>query len=571
MSSDVVSSRPTFEAFGLGRDLLRALDDCGYTHPSPIQAETLPHLLQGSDLLGQAQTGTGKTAAFALPALERLDLLRREPQVLVLVPTRELAIQVAEAIARYATHLAGVDSLAIYGGADFRAQVNRLRRGPQIIVGTPGRLMDHIRQGNLSLDKLGTVVLDEADEMLRMGFIDDVEWILGQSPAQRQVVLFSATMPAEIRRLSRQYLRDPAEVTIAVRKADTRRIHQRLLQLHASQKLEALHRVLEAEASEATLVFARTKIVTAELDEALEARGHRCAALNGDVAQAQRERIIERLRNGQIDVVVATDVAARGLDVERISLVVNYDVPLDPEAYIHRIGRTGRAGRKGDAILFVTPRERRLLMAIQRLTGQQLEPMALPGPEAVNSKRELRLMERIRQQLGGHDVALFERILVEFCKAESITPIRAAAALAQLLQGERPFLLSLDDQLSMPQAHGGRDALLRRGGREGGRSERRERRPDRREQSLAADMDRYRIEVGWKHRVKPGNIVGAIANEAGLQGKAIGRIDIFAEHSTVDLPKGMPGDVFAALQQLTVVDQPLRIRKLQSRHETTAA
>lgn len=561
-----------FARFGLGEDLLRGLADLGFQNPSPIQQAAIPELLLGRDLVGQAQTGTGKTAAFSLPLLHRLDPQQRTPQVLVLTPTRELAIQVADAINSYAAHLSRVRVAAIYGGSDFREQIQQLRRGVQIVVGTPGRVMDHMRQNTLDLSGLRTLVLDEADEMLRMGFIDDVEWVLEQLPAERQVVLFSATMPREIRQLSHRYLREPAEITIRTNNADGKRIRQRHLVVHPSQKLEALERVLEAERSEGVIIFARTKAVTITVAESLEAHGYEVAVLNGDVPQAQRERTIERLRDGRVDVLVATDVAARGLDVERIQLVINYDIPFDGEAYVHRIGRTGRAGRRGEAILFLTPRERRFLGGLERAVGQPIEPMEVPANATINQHRLDRLRERLTEAHRQSSVSEEERALLseivqrvaseQGCSGEEL----AVAALALTLAG-RPLLIQGEDRWTAPQR------APREGGRDGGRDGGRERiardgarRPpaERQDGPPEPHMERFRIEVGWRDRVKPGNIVGAIANEAGLQGRAIGRIRIFDAHSTIDLPRGMPEDVFRDLQRLRVMNRELQISRLDA-------
>jgi ATP-dependent RNA helicase DeaD len=558
-----------FARFGLADDLLRGLTDLGFETPSPIQQAAIPELLLGRDLVGQAQTGTGKTAAFSLPLLHRLDPQQRSPQVLVLTPTRELAIQVADAINSYAAHLKRVRVAAIYGGSDFREQIQQLRRGVQIVVGTPGRVMDHMRQGTLDLSGLRTLVLDEADEMLRMGFIDDVEWVLEQLPAERQVVLFSATMPREIRQLSHRYLREPAEITIRTNNADGRRIRQRHLVVHPSQKLEALERVLEAERSEGVIIFARTKAVTLTVAESLEAHGYDVAVLNGDVPQAQRERTIERLRDGRVDVLVATDVAARGLDVERIQLVINYDIPFDGEAYVHRIGRTGRAGRRGEAILFLTPRERRFLGGLERAVGQPIEPMDVPANATINQHRLDRLRERLTEAhlipaLGEEERALLGEIvqrvaLEQGCSGEDL----AMAALTLSLAG-RPLLIQGEDRWTASQPS------AREGGREAGGRERTPRDGSRRAPSDRQDappephMERFRIEVGWRDRVKPGNIVGAIANEAGLTGRAIGRIRIFDAHSTVDLPRGMPEDVFRDLQRLRVMNRELQISRIDA-------
>ena len=560
-----------FADFGLSEGILAGLAAIGFQEPSPIQKAAIPELLLGRDLVGQAQTGTGKTAAFGLPLLQRLDPEQRNPQVLVLTPTRELAMQVAEAFNSYASHLNRVRVLAIYGGADFREQIQQLRRGVQIVVGTPGRVMDHMRQGTLDLSGLRSLVLDEADEMLRMGFIDDVEWVLEQLPSQRQVVLFSATMPAEIRRISQNYLNSPAEVTIRPKAADGRRIRQRFILVNAPHKLEALERVLEAERSEGVIIFARTKAVTLTVAESLEQHGYDVAVLNGDVPQAQRERTIERLRDGRVDVLVATDVAARGLDVERIALVINYDIPFDSEAYVHRIGRTGRAGRSGDAILFITPRERRFLGGLERAVGQPIEAMEVPSNATINQHRLDRLRERLTSSLREPGIqpeeqALLSEIVQRVAGEQGCSPEQLAVAALQLSLAGKALLLQGEERWAPAAAsrgpgreRGGRD--LERGG-----DRDRSRRPgaERPDGPPDADMERFRIEVGWRDRVKPGNIVGAIANEAGLNGRSIGRIRIFDAHSTVDLPKGMPDDVFTDLQRLRVMNKELQISRLPS-------
>ena len=552
-----------FARFGLGPDLLKALAAIGYEEPSPIQSAAIPELLLGRDLVGQAQTGTGKTAAFALPMLAALDREQRKPQVLVLAPTRELALQVAEAFNSYATHLTGVRTLAIYGGADFRDQIHHLKRGVQIVVGTPGRVMDHMRQGTLDLSALRTLVLDEADEMLRMGFIDDVEWVLEQLPKQRQVVLFSATMPAEIRRISQKYLSSPAEITIRQKAADAGRIRQRFLTVNAPQKLAALERVLEAEGGEGVIIFARTKAITLTIAESLERHGHDVAVLNGDVPQAQRERTIDRLRSGQVDVLVATDVAARGLDVERIGLVVNYDVPFDSEAYVHRIGRTGRAGRSGEAILFLTPRERRFLNGLERAVGRPIEPMEVPSNATINQNRLDRLRQRLTAALqtpatNAEERALLSEIVQRVAQEQGCSSEALALAALELSLAGQPLLLQAEETFSVPRQSPGQSD--RQGG--GARPVRGER--ERTSRPPEGNMERFRIELGWRDRVKPGNIVGAIANETGLNGKSIGRIQIFDTHSMVDLPQGMPPEVFEGLRQLRVLNKPLQISRVQA-------
>ena len=575
-SQSAASNASGFASFGFSPEILSALESIGYSEPSPIQKAAIPELLLGRDVLGQAQTGTGKTAAFALPLLASIDMELRKPQVLVLAPTRELAMQVADAFNSYAANLPQVKVLPIYGGADFRDQIHHLRRGVQIVVGTPGRVMDHMRQGTLDLSNLRALVLDEADEMLRMGFIDDVEWVLNQLPEQRQVVLFSATMPPEIRRISQNYLSSPAEVTIRQKAADSSRIRQRYITVAGPQKLAALERVLEAESSEGVIVFARTKAITLTVAESLEAHGYDVAVLNGDVPQAQRERTIDRLRSGKVDVLVATDVAARGLDVERIALVINYDIPFDAEAYVHRIGRTGRAGRSGDAILFITPRERRFLGGLERAVGRPIEPMDVPSNSTINQNRLDRLRGRLTEQLGSDNLspereqerALLGEILQRVASEQGCSPEQLALAALELSLGGKALLLQGEDNFQMVRnsslgREGSRDGRreggreLRRGGREGGRQERPIGPPE-------SHMERFRIEVGWRDRIKPGNIVGAIANEAGLNGKAIGRIQIFDTHSTVDLPKGMPEDVFQGLRQLRVMNKPLQISRFKA-------
>jgi ATP-dependent RNA helicase DeaD len=570
------SSATGFAAFGFAPELLEALEAIGYQEPSPIQKAAIPELLLGRDLVGQAQTGTGKTAAFALPLLAGLDPDQRTPQVLVLTPTRELAIQVADSFSSYAAKMPQLRVLPIYGGSDFRDQIARLKRGVQIVVGTPGRVMDHMRQGTLNLSGLRSLVLDEADEMLRMGFIDDVEWVLGQLPEQRQVVLFSATMPAEIRRISHQYLKDPAEITIRTKGSDASRIRQRCITVNGPQKLEALCRVLEAESKQGVIIFARTKAITVTVAEELEARGYDVAVLNGDVAQNQRERTIERLKSGTVDVLVATDVAARGLDVERISLVINYDIPFDAEAYVHRIGRTGRAGRSGDAILFVTPRERRFVNGLERAVGRPIEPMEIPTNATINQNRLDRLRQRLTdglepQESAGttdsnraEERALLAEMLQRVGQESGASFEALALSALQLAVGDQPLLMQGDEswlRQGAPQRDGRRGERMAPGGPAGAGPQRRG--PREQAGPPEANMERFRIEVGWRDRVKPGNIVGAIANEAGLNGRSIGRIQIFDAHSLVDLPQGMPEDVFKGLQRLRVMNRELQISRVR--------
>ena len=559
-TTTITSAEPEsgFAGFGFSEALLRTLADKGYSEPSPIQKAAFPELMLGRDLVGQAQTGTGKTAAFALPLLERLESGQKTPQALVLAPTRELAMQVAESFKAYSAGHPHLKVLAVYGGTDFRSQISALRRGVDVVVGTPGRVMDHMRQGTLDTSGLRSLVLDEADEMLRMGFIDDVEWILDQLPEQRQVGLCSATMPPEIRRLSKRYLKDPAEVTIRTKDQEGKRIRQRSITVPMPHKLEALQRVLDACGGEGVIIFARTKAITLTVAETLEAGGHQVAVLNGDVPQNQRERTVERLRSGSVDILVATDVAARGLDVERIGLVINYDMPFDSEAYVHRIGRTGRAGRTGEAVLFVTPRERRFIRNLERATGQPIEAMEVPGNTAINQGRLDRLRKRLSeaaqaQRPEADEQALLQELMQRVATELELSPEQLAMAALNLAIGPDALLRKGDDDWIQNTRRNDRD----RDRHSGDRRERRER-PAR---APEENMQRYRVEVGHRDRVKPGNLVGAIAGETGLQGRMIGRIQIFDNHSLVDLPKGMPEDVFNSLQRLRVMNRELQISK----------
>ncbi|MGY0504677.1 DEAD/DEAH box helicase [Luteimonas sp. e5] len=553
---------PAFAALGLPDHLLRALVDVGYETPSPIQAETIPPLLAGRDVLGMAQTGTGKTAAFALPALARFDAAQAGVQTLVLCPTRELAIQVAEAFQTYAAHQRGFQVLPIYGGQGYGPQLHALRRGVQVVVGTPGRVIDHLERGTLDLSRLRMLVLDEADEMLRMGFIDDVEAVLKKTPDSRQVALFSATMPPQIRRIAQTYLREPVEVAIKSTTTTGENIRQRYWLVSGLHKLDAITRILEAEPFDAMIVFARTKLGTEELAEKLSARGISAAAINGDMDQKARERTIARLKDGQLDVLVATDVAARGLDVDRISHVLNYDIPYDTESYVHRIGRTGRAGRKGEAILFVTPRERGMLRAIERATRQPIEPMQLPSAADVNQQRISRFRDRISAALDGADRELFRGLLEDYEREHDVPMADIAAALAQLLQGDAPMFLPDDPPAPPPRERRERRERPARDPDFAPRDRDAQRgpRPPRAAAGAEVGMQTYRIEVGHAHRVKPGNIVGAIANEAELESRYIGRVDIRDDYSLVDLPEGMPPELLTYLQKVRVAGRPLRMR-----------
>ena len=566
--SDSNAPSVTFRDLNLSKELLQGLDEVGYETPSPIQAQAIPHLMQGLDILGHAPTGTGKTAAFALPLLSRLDLNDRSVQVMALAPTRELAVQVAEAFKRYAKHIPGFNVLAIYGGQDYSGQIRQLKRGVQVVVGTPGRVMDHMRKGTLKLDRLQALVLDEADEMLRMGFVDEVEWILEQTPPERQMALFSATMPKEIQRIARRHLSDPQEVSIKAKTATAETIRQRYWLVSGLRKIEALTRLLEVEDFDGILIFVRTKLATSELAEQLEARGHAAAAMNGDMAQKSREQMVARLKSGGLDILVATDVAARGLDVDRISHVINYDIPYDTEAYIHRIGRTGRAGRTGDAILFVAPRERRMLGAIERATRQKINELELPSTETVNKKRIADFKQKITDTIANGHLSFMRGIIEEYQSETEASAMDIAAAMANIAQGDQTLLMA-PEKKQPKQRHDSRDSLEPRNNRGRGReraprAERTERgnRPERTSGgSRNLDLELFRIEVGRAHGVEPSNIVGAIANEAGLDARNIGQISINDNHSMVELPIGMPKDVFGDLRKVWVCGQQLRISR----------
>ena len=551
----------TFAELGLAAPVLKTLDAIGYETPSPIQAASIPHLLEGKDLLGVAQTGTGKTAAFALPLLSRLDLHSRNTQLLILAPTRELAIQVAEACQTYARNLPDFHVLPIYGGQAYDSQLRQLRRGAQVVVGTPGRVMDHMRRGSLKLDNLQALVLDEADEMLRMGFIDDVEWVLQHTPDTRQIALFSATMPEQIKRVAKTHLNNPAEVRIKSKTATAANILQKYWRVSGLHKLDALTRILEMQSFDAMLVFVRTKSATVELAEKLAARGYACEALNGDISQSLRERTIDRLKKGQIDILVATDVVARGLDVERISHVLNYDIPYDTESYIHRIGRTGRAGRSGEAILFVSPREQRMLKSIERATRQQIELMQLPSADDINEKRVERFLDRITETVDTQDIEFYSNLLTEYQQKHDADPMVMAAALAHLLQGKTPLLLK-EQAVREPRDRDRGDSKDRKSKRlpkgASGKPRPLKEHPD-------VEMERYQLEVGHDHGVLPKNIVGAIANEADIDSNFIGQIDIFDSCTTVDLPAGMPKHTIQQLRKAMVCGQRLNITSLSDK------
>lgn len=576
--TEIPTAPPTFAELGLTAPLLRAIDEAGYETPTPIQATTIPALLAGRDLIGQAQTGTGKTAAFGLPMLQRLDLTSRDTQALVLAPTRELAIQVAEALHTYGKYLAGLVVLPVYGGQPIDAQQKRLLRGVHVVVGTPGRVMDHLRRGAMRLDKLRLVVLDEADEMLRMGFIEDVEWILSQAPppgaaqpgassqtlsaaapvggtASRQTALFSATMPPEIRRIAKRHLHDPASLEMAHRAVTLPAIEQRYLMAPYPQKLEVLTRLLESEPIDAALVFTRTKTTAAEVAEKLEARGYSVAAMHGDMTQPLRERVIERLRGGQIEIVVATDVAARGLDVDRISHVINFDIPSDVESYVHRIGRTGRAGRTGVAVVFVTPRERRMLQEIERFTGQRIASMPLPTPADVATRRKNQFKDSLRQALADADLELYLSLVEELVE-EGHDVAEVAAAAAYLARRDRPLELapetlpaaSMTVGRSAPGAPPPRGSGAGSGEGSSGSG------------ATGDRMVRLVLDAGRQAGVRPGDIVGAIANEVGIPGKEIGAIDILDQFSVVEVPARHVALVLAKMAKVALRGRPVTIR-----------
>lgn len=547
VAADDSAAQNSFQALGLNDKLLRVLENSGYHTPTPIQEETIPLILEGRDVLGQAQTGTGKTAAFALPVLQRINLAERRPQVLVLTPTRELAIQVAEAFEKYASELRGLRVVPIYGGQDYQIQLRALDRGVQVIVGTPGRVMDHVRRGSLQLDGLKMLVLDEADEMLRMGFAEDVEWILTQFPAERQIALFSATLPDPIRTIAQSHLRNPAEITIRQQTATADTIRQRYIIAAQHQKEAALARILEAETTDGVIIFVKMKCTTEPLAEMLAQRGHRAAALNGDIAQKQREKIVDRLRTGKIDILVATDVAARGLDVQRISHVINYDLPFDSEAYVHRIGRTGRAGRSGEAILFVQPRDRRLLANLERATRQPIEQMELPSNRTLNKQRISKFHDKITAALAHKDLESFASVVEQYRREHDLPVEQIAAALAVLAQGDQPLFVK--------ESLVATEFFESRGGPRPGR----ERFENARSRGEA--METFRVEVGHANQIKPGSLVGAIAGETGIIGSRIGRIAIFDYHSLVDLPVGMPPEMFQQLKQVRVGGRKLNISR----------
>jgi ATP-dependent RNA helicase DeaD len=575
MTSSETPNTPSFSELNLPEAILKTLVELGYETPSPIQAASIPAIQEGRDIIGQAQTGTGKTAAFALPLLAKIDPNKKYPQLLVLAPTRELAIQVAEAFQTYARHMS-CTVLPIYGGQSYDNQLRQLKRGTQIIVGTPGRVMDHIRRKTLKLDQLEALVLDEADEMLRMGFIDDVEWILEHTPKERQVALFSATMPKEIKKVADKYLVNPKHIKIETKTSTAPTIRQRFSIVNRNQKLDAFTRILEVEDFDGIIVFVRTKVATLELAEKLSARGHSAAALNGDIPQNQRENIVDKLKRGSLDILVATDVVARGLDVKRISHVINYDIPLDTESYVHRIGRTGRAGRSGDAILFVTARERHLLRAIERATNSVVEPMDVPSANDVNQKRAEVFKQKINDAITQKDLAIYHDIINQTIQENDHPMESIAAALAYLAQGSQPLFISEKDfqkntefSNERSNSNGRNDRQRRDRNDRGDRNSRGDKSSNadsprrKKKEHNDANMNSYRIDIGREDGVKPGNIVGAIANEADMDSKFIGSIKISDNHSTVDLPKDMPKAVFKKLQKAYICGKQTNMKPVE--------
>lgn len=537
-----------FNEMNLSSPVFSVLQDVGYDTPTPIQTLTIPHLIQGKDVLGQARTGTGKTAAFALPLLSRIDLDNKRPQILVLTPTRELAIQVAESFKTYGARMKGLNVLSIYGGQSYGVQLNQLRKGVHVVVGTPGRLMDHMRKKTVSFADLFCVVIDEADEMLHMGFIDDVEWILDRTPDDSQTALFSATMPRPIRKIAQKYLTTPEQIIVKPDNKELDTINQQYWMVKGTKKAHALTRILEAVSFDGVIVFTKTKTATLDVAKTLEDKGFKAEALNGDIAQNARERTINRLKKGHIDILVATDVAARGLDVDRISHVINYDMPSKVEPYVHRIGRTGRAGRTGEAILFVNRNERWMLRVIEKATKQKIKEIFLPSNKAINKKRVANFKQAITQTLESENLDVFKELIEVYAREQDIPVMQVAAALAKLAHGDTPFLLPAKKQKS----------------KQSKQSKQMEKTPPLKEVDiipLEKGMERYRIEVGRCHGVRAGNIVGAISNEAGLDSKHIGNIDINQEFSLVDLPYGMPNETFRLLEKTWVRSRQMLISK----------
>ncbi len=544
-----MTDKITFNDLGLPEFILKAVSDLGFETPSPIQQTCIPHLLNGNDVLGMAQTGSGKTAAFALPLLAQIDTAAKHPQMLVMAPTRELAIQVADACEQFVKYAHGTRIVTLYGGQRYDIQLRALKQGAQVIVGTPGRILDHIRRGTLDLSELRFIVLDEADEMLRMGFIDDVETVMAELPENHQTALFSATMPEPIRRITKRFMNDPKEVKIKVNNENAPDIEQSCWYVHGVRKNEALLRFLEVEDFDAAIIFARTKTATLDITELLEKNGFRSAALNGDMTQQLREQTLDRLRNGSLDIVVATDVAARGIDIERISLVVNYDITLDAESYIHRIGRTGRAGRSGRALLFVEPRERRLLRNIEQLMKKPINEVELPNHFVLQECRRKKFVAKITKQLEHHDLEQYRSLLEDLFTADQDQE-DIAAAMLMLLQGKQKLILPPDPPMEKRRRND-------RDRRENPRSA--ERRGERKGYGNPQPMDLYRIEVGRVDGVEVRHIVGAIANEGDIDSRYIGHIKLYDEHSTVELPQGMPKELLQQFEKTRVLNKQMQM------------
>ncbi len=559
-----ISEQASFDDLGLSAPILQAVKDIGYEQASPIQLASIPVLMTGKDIIGQAQTGTGKTAAFALPLLSKINVNSKHTQLLVLAPTRELAIQVAEACQSYAKHLKGFNVLPIYGGQSYDIQLRQLKRGAQVVVGTPGRVMDHIRRKTLKLDNLTTLVLDEADEMLRMGFIDDVEWVLEHTPQDRQIALFSATMPKEIKKVAQKHLNEPEHIKIESKTSTATTIHQRFWPVSGLHKLDALTRILESETYDGVIIFVRTKMATIEIADKLNARGFNAEALNGDIQQSARERIVSKLKKGQVDILIATDVAARGLDVDRISHVINYDIPYDTESYVHRIGRTGRAGRSGNAILFVAHRERRMLNAIERATKQPIEKMEMPSINYINEQRISRFKNQISDTIASQDLEFYLQLIKTYQEQNEHDPQLVAAALAKMLSGEQELLLKETDKKRKKKERewdGNYDDS-----EDFSRKKRKEKVFSPKAMPLKEfpdiKMERFRLEAGHKHKVKVGNIVGAIANEADIESQYIGQIELYDDFSTVDLPADMPDEILNILKSARVAGRAMSMTKI---------
>ena len=556
----------SFIDLGLTEEILNALNDLGFTKPSPIQSECIPLLLSGEDVLGMAQTGSGKTAAFSIPFLMKVDPALKAPQVLVLAPTRELAIQVAEACTDYAKYMKGVKVVALYGGQRYDVQLRALKQGPQIVVGTPGRLLDHLNRKTLDLSNLQGLVLDEADEMLRMGFIDDVESIMAAIPDDHQTALFSATMPAPIRRITKRFMHHPQEVQIKSTNQTAPDIDQSYWLVRGVRKNEALIRFLEAEDFDAAIIFVRTKSATLEVADVLEQHGYNSAALNGDMTQQLREQTLDRLRNGRLDILIATDVAARGLDVERISLVINYDITLDSESYVHRIGRTGRAGRAGRAVLFVDSRERRLLRNIEQTIKKSIPEVQLPNKELLEQRRLAKFSQCVAQEIEAADLDNYREILPKLLQSDQTDMETLAAALLKLAQGERPLILPPDPEFKPSRTE--RDRYER--GERRLKGDKRET-PKRRERRDVGEMDLYRIEVGKENGVDVRNIVGAIANEGNISSRYIGNIKLYEKYSTVELPKDMPNDLLRHFETVRVMNIPMNMRLVDNSRDNKKA